>query len=185
MGRSGTGLGLSVVWGTLKDHKGYIDIDSIEGKGTTFILYFPATRKELLKNKDHISLDSYKGDGEKILVVDDMESQRDIASIMLTKLGYSATVVSSGEKAIEYVKNNSVDLLVLDMIMDPGMDGLDTYKKILEIKPLQKAIIASGFSETDRIREAQELGAGQYLKKPYTLEKMGMAVRNELRKTGN
>jgi DNA-binding NtrC family response regulator len=80
------------------------------------------------------------------------------------------------------MKDNSADLLVLDMIMDPGIDGLETYKRILEFHPGQKAIIASGFSETERVREAQRLGAGAYLKKPYLLGKMGMAVRAELDK---
>ena len=68
------------------------------------------------------------------------------------------------------------------MIMDPGIDGLDTYKRILDFHPRQKAIIASGFSETERIKEAQKLGAGQYIKKPYTLERIGMAVKDELRR---
>ena len=68
------------------------------------------------------------------------------------------------------------------MIMDSGMDGLDTYKEILKLHPGQKAIIASGYSETDRVKEAQRLGAGQYIKKPYTLEKIGLAVKKELGK---
>jgi two-component system, cell cycle sensor histidine kinase and response regulator CckA len=70
--------------------------------------------------------------------------------------------------------------VVLDMIMEPGMDGLDTYRKILEIRPGQKAIIVSGFSETDRVLEAQALGAGDYIRKPYIQEKLGLAVRKEL-----
>ena len=78
------------------------------------------------------------------------------------------------------MKNNSADLIILDMIMDPGIDGLDTYRKILELHPQQKAIIASGFSGTDRVKEAQKLGVGQYVKKPYTLEKIGLAVKAEL-----
>jgi two-component system, cell cycle sensor histidine kinase and response regulator CckA len=71
---------------------------------------------------------------------------------------------------------------VLDMIMEPGIDGLDTYKTILELHPNQKAIIASGYSETDRVREAQRLGATSYLKKPYLLDKIGKVVRDELDK---
>jgi DNA-binding NarL/FixJ family response regulator len=66
------------------------------------------------------------------------------------------------------------------MIMDPGMDGLDTYRAILEDHPGQKAIIASGFSENDRVREAHRLGASRYVKKPYTFESIGMAVKTEL-----
>lgn len=182
MGRSGTGLGMAVVWGTVKDHKGYIDMQSSIGKGTTFTLYFPVTRKELSKDQSLLSMEDYMGKGESILVVDDVVEQRDLALVMLKRLGYSVTTVSSGEEAVEYMKNNSADLLVLDMIMDPGIDGLDTYRQILELHPGQRAIIASGFSETDRVKEAQKLGAGSYVKKPYILEKIGMAIRDELGK---
>jgi DNA-binding NtrC family response regulator len=66
------------------------------------------------------------------------------------------------------------------MIMAPGIDGLDTFKQINLLNPRQKAIITSGFSETRRVKEAQNLGAGEYVKKPYSLEKIGLAVRNEL-----
>ena len=71
-------------------------------------------------------------------------------------------------------------VVVLDMIMDPGMDGLDTYKKMLELHPAQKAVIASGFSGTERVREAIRLGAGPYIKKPYTWLKLAQAIRTAL-----
>jgi len=180
MGRSGTGLGMAVVWGTVKDHKGYIDLKSAEGKGTTFTLYYPVTRESLHVDQSTACKIENNGHGETILIVDDVEQQRNIASLMLNKLGYAVNAVPSGEAAIEYMKNNSADLVVLDMIMDPGIDGLETYKKILEYKPDQKAIIASGFSETWRVKEAQRLGAGAYVKKPYTIEKIGQAVVAEL-----
>ena len=99
---------------------------------------------------------------------------------MLDSLGYKVSSVASGEEAIEFVKNKPVDLLILDMIMDPGMEGLDTYRGILEIRPKQKAIIVSGFSETDRVITAQTLGAGAYVRKPYVIEKLGLAVKKEL-----
>jgi len=182
MGRSGTGLGMAVVWGTVKDHNGYIKVQSTEGEGTRFDLYFPVTRKEVAKDESLLSVEDYVGKGDSILVVDDVKEQREIASGMLKKLDYSVTAVSSGEEAINYMKSNSADLLLLDMIMDPGIDGLDTYKRILDFHPKQKAIIASGYSETDRIKEAQKLGAGQYIKKPYTLERIGIAVKDELRR---
>jgi CheY-like chemotaxis protein len=111
-----------------------------------------------------------------------VEKQREIATGMLQKLGYSVTSVSSGEEAVEYMKNNSADLIVLDMIMDHGINGRETYERIIQFRPNQKAIIASGFSETGDVKAAQELGAGQYIKKPYTLEKIGIAVRDELKK---
>jgi CheY-like chemotaxis protein len=180
MGRSGTGLGMAVVWGTVQDHRGYIDIESKEGQGTSFYLYFPVTRDSIIEEKSVVPVETYMGTGQTLLIVDDIQDQRELASNMLTKLGYSAKTVSSGEAAIDYLKDNSTDLVVLDMIMEPGMDGLDTYRQILKLHPNQKAIIASGFSETKRAKEAQKLGAGQYVKKPYTLEKIGMAVKNEL-----
>jgi two-component system cell cycle sensor histidine kinase/response regulator CckA len=182
MGRSGTGLGMAVVWGTLKDHRGYIDVQSTEGKGSTFTLYFPASREKMAKKEGILPVEDYMGKGESILVVDDVKEQIELALTMLTTLGYSAHAVLSGQEAVEYLKEHSVDLIVLDMIMDPGMDGLDTYKKIIKLHPRQKAIIASGFSETDRVKEAQRLGAGAYVKKPYTLEKIGISVRDELKK---
>jgi len=180
MGRSGTGLGMAVVWGTVKDHNGYIDIESVEGKGTTFKIYFPMTKEKPVKDKTRLTIEDYMGSGESVLVVDDVKEQRDIATEMLTKLGYSVTAVSNGKEAVEYMKKKSADLLVLDMIMDPGIDGLETYRRILQMHPKQKAIIVSGFSESENVKKAQSLGAGSYLKKPYSLEKIGMAVKGEL-----
>ncbi len=150
MGRSGTGLGLAVVWGTVKDHNGYIDVRSEEGKGSTFTLYFPVTQEALSKAQEAVSPEMYRGKGESILVVDDVKEQRELATRMLTGFGYQVTSVSGGKEAVEYVRNNKVDLIVLDMIMDPGIDGLETYERILVTHPRQKAVIVSGFSETDR-----------------------------------
>ncbi|MBU4010495.1 MAG: response regulator, partial [Proteobacteria bacterium] len=179
-GRSGTGLGMAVVWGTIKDHNAFIDVKSVQGKGTTFSLFFPTTRQIDLKTENNASIEDYKGKGEKILIVDDLEEQRIIASSMLTKLGYITNSVPSGEEAIKYIKGNKVDLIVLDMILENGIDGLDTYKNILEISPHQKAIITSGYSESDRVKEAQKLGAIHYLRKPYSLEQLGKTIRNGL-----
>jgi len=182
MGRTGTGLGMSVVWGTVKDHQGYIDVQSVEGKGTAFTLYFPGTRRPAENIEGAVPVEEYMGNGESILVVDDIQDQRELASRILSKLGYSVTSASSGEVALEYLKSHTVDLLVLDMIMDPGIDGLKTYQEVIHLYPRQKAVIASGFSATDRVKEMQRLGAGTYVKKPYSLEKMGMAVKAELKK---
>ena len=180
MGRSGTGLGLTIVWGTVKDHNGYIDVVSRVGEGTTFTLYFPATREEPAAPPERTPLERYMGRGETVLVVDDIAEQRDVASGLLRKLGYRVHSVSSGEEAIEYLKQNRADILILDMIMAPGMDGMEAYRRILEIHPQQKAILVSGFSETDRVRKAQLLGAGVYVKKPYVMETIGLALRKEL-----
>lgn len=180
MGRSGTGLGMAVVWGSVKDHRGYIDITSSEGQGTQIALYFPITRKMFFPEAEIASFQDLMGKGESILVVDDIESQRQIAAEMLEKLGYRVTTVASGEEAVEYVQNHMTDLLILDMIMEPGIDGLETYREILKIRPEQKSIIASGYSESVRVKEALQLGAGTYVKKPYLMENIGRAIRAEL-----
>jgi len=180
MGRSGTGLGMSVVWGTVKDHHGYIHVQSEEGGGTTFTLYFSGTRRPVGQLEKIVPMEEYVGNGESVLVVDDIPDQRELASRILLKLGYDVASVASGEEALRYLQDQSVDLLILDMIMDSGMDGLETYQQILEQHPGQKALIASGYSANERVKAVQGLGAGSYVKKPYTLEKIGMAVKVEL-----
>jgi CheY-like chemotaxis protein len=171
---------MAVVWGTVQDHRGHVHVDSEEGRGTTIELMFPVTRESLEGREGTVPVDEYVGRGEALLVVDDVSEQRDLAKMILTKLNYVAEAVPSGEAAVEYLSSRSADLVILDMIMDPGIDGLETYSRILRKHPAQRAIIVSGFSETDRVREAQRLGAIGYVKKPYTLETLGLAVRGAL-----
>jgi len=181
LGRSGTGLGLAVVWNTVQDHKGYIDVTSNE-IGTTFELYFPITRDEISDKNLFIPIKDYKGNGETILVVDDVEIQREISCKMLDTLGYKTKAVSSGEEAVEYLKEHTVDLILLDMIMDPGINGRETYERIIKIHPNQKAIIVSGYAETTDVKKIQKLGAGKYIKKPLTLERLGLVIKEGLGK---
>lgn len=180
MGRSGTGLGMYVVRETIRDHKGYIDVQSMENAGTVFTIYFPATDKKEQNEEKSWTMHDCMGNGESVLVVDDEKKQCKLVTDMLTKLNYSVSSVENGEKAIEYMYSNAPDLVILDMLMEPGIDGCETFEQILKIHPEQKAIIASGFSENDRVKKAQSLGAGAYIKKPYTIEKIGIAVKNVL-----
>jgi len=136
----------------VQDHHGYIDVQSELGKGSTLTLFFPISREKLAEDLQEMPIEEYLGHGESMLVVDDIADQRDMAATMLTELGYKVEKVSSGEEAIEYVKKNKIDVLILDMIMEPGIDGLETYQEITKINPDQKAIIVSGFSETDRVK---------------------------------
>jgi two-component system, cell cycle sensor histidine kinase and response regulator CckA len=179
MQRSGTGLGMTVIWATIKDHAGYIDIQSSADDGTCMELYLPATREVADPGERRMVLEDYVGN-EHLLIVDDVPDQLRIAVKMLSKLGYQVSSVSSGEEAVAFIREHEVDLLVLDMIMPGGIDGLETYRRIIEIHAGQKAIIASGFSESERVKTLQGLGAGAYIQKPYTLEKIGVAVRHEL-----
>ena len=180
MGRSGTGLGMAVVWGTVQDHHGFIDIKSKLDEGTTFYIYFPATREDAMTGQARVPVSEYMGDGQLVLIVDDSEEQRIIASGILEALNYKTIAVASGEEAIGCIKEKDPMILLLDMIMEPGMDGLETYQQSIAINPKQKAIIASGFAETDRVKEIQRLGAGRFIKKPYTIETVGLAIKKEL-----
>ncbi len=180
MGRSGTGLGMAVVWGTVQDHGAYIDVVSHPNSGTRFDLYFPITADTIEAPPEITHLDNLMGNKEKILIVDDVPEQRQIAKVLLERLGYETVSVASGEEAVQYLKSNQADLMLLDMIMDPGIDGLETFRLIRKFKPDQKAIIASGFSQSQKVENALALGAGQYVKKPYTIEKIGLAVQKEL-----
>jgi len=126
------------------------------------------------------SLDQYLGAGQTILVVDDIEGQRQLAASMLAKLNYKVATVSSGEEAVAYLQSHGADLMLLDMIMEPGIDGLETYRRVLEINPRQKAIILSGYTETEQVKKVQEMGAGGFVRKPYALEKLGLAIQKEL-----
>ncbi len=179
MGRSGTGLGLAIVWNTVQEHEGAITVSSTK-KGTQFDLYFPITRKKLSVKEGGVELVQLQGHGERILIVDDERQQRDIGSQMLSTLGYKVETASSGEEALAFIRNQAVDLLILDMIMDPGINGRQTYEQIIAVQPQQRAIIASGFSENEEVKKAQALGAGNFIRKPYTIEQIGIAVKKAL-----
>jgi len=183
MGRSGTGLGLTVIMHTMRDHGGFIDIHSSEN-GTVFELFFPITtstrQAQPPAETNPIPLDLLLGNGEKVLIVDDEESQRVITSSILTRLGYTPYTAENGEQAVQYVKRNPVDLLLLDMIMEPGMNGYETFREIRQIVPNQKAVVATGFlnhPDRDKIRA---LGVSHYLPKPLSLNHLALAIQQEI-----
>jgi CheY-like chemotaxis protein len=177
MGRSGSGLGLAVVYGVAHDHRARIDLQTEVGVGSVFSIYFPVVQDALLQGQEQD--EDYRG-CESVLVVDDMREQRDVATRLLSSLGYRVTAVDSGRAAFDYLASQRPDIVVLDMILGEELDGLDTYREIARLYPGQRAIIASGFSETQRVKEAQSMGVGQFVRKPYTLNTLGKAVRSEL-----
>lgn len=185
MGRSGTGLGMAVVWGTIQDHQGYIHVKSAPGKGTRFDLYFPVTRQAVLVPQPGPELADLQGNGQTILVIDDDRDQLAIAVNILEALNYRATAVSSGEAALEVLKTQSADLVLLDMIMPGGLDGLETYRAVLKTHPHQKALVVSGYAETKRVQETQRLGAAGFMSKPYSVQTMAKCIRKALRGSGD
>lgn len=179
VGRSGTGLGLAMAWSTVQDHHGVITVESGEG-GTTFELYFPANRDEIDAVSENVDLDRYRGNGETVLVVDDDERQRMIALHILKNLGYRGESVPSGEEAVRYLAERRVDLVILDMVMDPGINGCETYRRIIETHPRQKAIITSGFSESADVQQALALGVHRFVKKPYFVGRIATVIHDVL-----
>ncbi len=178
MGRSGSGLGLAVVYGILKDLDGYVDLSCESGESTRFSLYLrPALDDQSVLEES--PRDDVRGE-ESILVVDDELEQRELSRRLLTSLGYHVVTAESGHEGVQTCTQNRFDVVVLDMIMDDSMDGLDTFRAIRKIHPDQKCIIASGFSESNRVRSAQSEGAGAFVQKPYTRERLAGAIRTAL-----
>jgi len=178
--QSGTGLGMAIVWGAVKDHGGEIHIKSQPDQGTTFEIELPAT-DAVEDDSSEWQIDDCLGNHHlTVLVVDDLNDQREIARALLERLGYTVVVASSGIDAINWLKTHSADIVLLDMLMGLGIDGHDTYKQILEFRPNQRAVIASGYSENDRVKDTIKLGAFAYLKKPYVLRDLGSTIHAAL-----
>lgn len=180
MGSSGTGLGLSVVYGIVKDHKGLCDVQSQVAKGTEFILYFPSALG-VNAPKQGVQY-SVVGGTETILVVDDSHDQRELIHEIVDNLGYFVITAPDGVFAVDFIKSQDVDLVILDMIMEPGFDGLDTYREMLKVNPTQRAIVVSGYSESERVQEVLNLGAAVFVKKPYSMDTLANAIRKALDK---
>ena len=179
MGRSGSGLGLAIVWNTMEDHDGKITVQN-EADSTSFQLFFPAVAAQAPHNNQSILQNTASppknGKGERILIVDDEEIPRRMATHVLNSLNYSACALGSGEEAVAYIRENPMDLVILDMLMEPGMNGYETYRQMLKIYPQQKAIIISGYSNNIDVERTLKLGAAFFLQKPYDLSEIATAV---------
>ncbi|MBI5868796.1 MAG: response regulator [candidate division Zixibacteria bacterium] len=175
--RRGTGLGLSVVHAVVEDHKGYVDVCTSLGGGTTFYLYFPIMRPDL--SAQPAAVGRARGSGQRILVADDDPLQLRIARSMLESLGYTVQTVESGEEAVAAVSAHVPDLAILDMIM-AGIDGTETLIRIRKIAPNLPAIIFSGFAASDRVNAALAMGSCDFLAKPVRLDDCARAVHSAL-----
>ncbi|MEJ5349222.1 MAG: CHASE4 domain-containing protein [Desulfosoma sp.] len=177
MGRSGTGLGMTIVWHAIKDMGGFVDVESTPGRGTTFTLYLPEADPPTGQESKHEFLQAFpRGSGEKILVVEDMEDQRTLMQNLLTDLGYRVTTASNGREALALAAGHKFDALVLDMRLGDDMDGPDVYREIQKHHPNIKALIVSGDVSGDRVAAVEALGVSHFLPKPYGLEKLAEAV---------
>ena len=149
-------------------------------QGSIFRLYFPASKQAFISAETPVTMENLQGNREKILVVDDDGQQLIIAEQLLAALNYTPYLVNSGEAALAALQQEPAALVILDMIMSTGMNGLETYRRILDRFPGQKALIASGFSENVDVQRAKELGASAFVRKPYSISEMGSAIKQAL-----
>jgi PAS domain S-box-containing protein len=175
MGR-GTGLGLASVYGIIKGHGGYIDVESEKGRGSTFNIYLPASAHSIL-DRPETPKRLIGGDGT-ILMVDDEEMVLNVGTNMLKKLGYTVLEAREGKEAIDVYQRNRdrIDLVILDMIM-PIMGGGEAYDRIKTIDPDVKVILSSGYSLDGQANEILDRGCDGFIHKPFTMEDLSGKIR--------
>lgn len=179
MGKSGTGLGLTIVWNTVQEYKGWIEVKD-NGPGAVFEIYLPAAPANAVVSHDAHADRQVHGNGETILLIDDLPEQNETMEKMLIHMGYVPFSAGSGEEGIAFVRSRPVDLVLLDMIMGDGLNGRQTYERILEIHPGQKTIFLSGYSKNEEIVKAKALGVSHFLEKPITRRKLATAIKQVL-----
>ena len=181
MGKSGTGLGLSIVWNTVQEHNGWVELKD-NRPGVKFEIYLPGTRDAIVDQQDVGTARSLQGNGESILLIDDEQEQNDIMTKMLSSLGYNVFSAISGEAGINLLKSRNAELVILDMLIGEGLNGRETYQKILAANPGQKAIVISGYAKNEETAKIKKLGITHFLEKPVTLPQIGRVVKEVLSK---
>jgi len=175
----GTGMGLPMVYGVVKNHQGFITVDSAVGQGSTFTIYLPAAEKKV-ETEPEVSKAPERGKGT-ILVVDDEEMVRNIANDVLNELGYSVLLAAGGKEAVSIYadKKDSINLVIVDMIM-PGMGGKETFQKLREINPYVKVIIASGYGQENFPEQILDNGEAGFIQKPYKITEIAEIIKEVL-----
>jgi CheY-like chemotaxis protein len=175
----GTGLGLATVYGIVKNHNGFINVESEIGTGTTFSVYIPAVDKAAAKVQEVESRP--RGGHETILVVDDEETIRLLVQDVLEELGYNVLAAGDGIEAVALYRERigTIGLVILDMTM-PGMGGRETFEKLKELNPRVRAILSTGYSEDERARQMLAMGVKAFVQKPYRTDDLALAVRRIL-----
>jgi PAS domain S-box-containing protein len=177
----GTGLGLAMVYGIVKNHDGYINCCTEPGEGTTFEIYFPVIEHQRASVEKEGTEASLTRGTETILLVDDEEFVRDLGTQILTRFGYTVVTSADGESALEIFlqKKGQIDLVILDVLM-PGMGGRQCMQELLRIDPQARVLIATGYSPDSSTKKALEAGASGYISKPFDLRQILREVRKAL-----
>jgi two-component system cell cycle sensor histidine kinase/response regulator CckA len=177
----GTGLGLASVYGMIKAHGGYIDVESKKGRGTTFNIYLPASEKQILEKK--VPQGKIEEGHETVLLVDDEEMILEVSKPLLESLGYTVLVAKGGRETLEIYKENRniIDMIILDMIM-PDMSGGETFDHLREINPELRVLLSSGYTIDGQAKEILERGCDGFIQKPFDMEELSVKIREILDK---
>ena len=177
----GTGLGLAMVYGIIKNHNGFINVISSKGHGTIFEIYLPSSEKHILKVED--TKQDIKQGSETLLIVDDEKSVLDVTKEILESLGYTVYSAENGEKAIKIYKEkkDEIHLILLDMIM-PGISGNETFDRIKEINPSVKVVLSTGYSLNVQAQRIMDKGCDGFLYKPFDIVQLSTKIHEVLKK---
>ena len=175
MGR-GKGLGLASVYGIIKNHEGFINVDSQADRGTLFEIYLPASQRPAPLHQ--LPIEDFSRGHETVLLVDDEEMIIDVGSRMLEKLGYDTLTASNGSEAIEIYQSRGkdIDLVILDMVM-PKISGGETFDRLKEINPAINVILCSGYSIDGQASEILKRGCRAFIQKPFNLKMLSQHIR--------
>jgi CheY-like chemotaxis protein len=175
---AGAGLGLSLVYKVIKRHKGFVDVQSAPGQGSSFTIYFP---EEIAAVEESGRLQSLPRGSETILVVDDEPHVRTVLRALLGDLGYNILLASDGLEAIELVrsKGNAINLILLDIVL-PGMSGMEVFNEVHAAFPGIKVILSTGYAREETVSDLIRQGAQALIRKPYQAGTIARVVRNVL-----
>jgi CheY-like chemotaxis protein len=185
--QKGTGLGLATTYSIIKNHGGYITIDSEISVGTTFHIYLPATNKPANIEGEMEEVELHSPGKGRILVMDDEEIIREMLRNMLSLIGYDVELTNDGLTAIECYRKakdsgKPFDMVIMDLTIPGGMGGKEAIKKLLEIDADAKVIVSSGYATDPIMSEYKDYGFSAVVTKPYSVSEVEKVLRSVLRR---